>query len=148
MDLDAALGELSEIYGELDRELSRRGPRCGLSGRCCRFREYGHELWTTPLELEYLLRHTPIPPSRPDGTCPFLRGNLCGARDHRMLGCRIYYCDPAHSPEMGPLYERYHARIRDLHRRCGVPYRYFEFLSGIASLPATGLPIRNSLQHF
>jgi Fe-S-cluster containining protein len=128
MDLADAFRELEEIYGDLDRELAALRPRCGLSGRCCRFREYGHELWTTPIEFEYLLRNAKMPSRGSEGVCPFLQGGRCGARPHRMLGCRIYFCDPAYASAMGPLYERYHARIRDLHRRHGVPYRYFEFL--------------------
>lgn len=138
MNLEAAFRELEGIYGDLDRELAALRPRCELSGRCCRFREYGHQLWTTPIEFEYLRRHAGVPGPVPEGSCPFLRGGLCGVRPHRMLGCRIYFCDPAYAPAMGPLYERYHARIRDLHRRHGVPYRYFEFLSGLRKATAPG----------
>ncbi|HXG62682.1 MAG TPA: hypothetical protein VNO22_15035 [Planctomycetota bacterium] len=140
MDRAAAFRELEEIYRDLDRELAALRPRCELSGRCCRFREFGHELWTTPIEFEYLLRHAPRPSPRPEGVCPFLQGGLCGVRPYRMLGCRIFFCDAGYAPAMGPLYERYHARIRDLHRRHGVPYRYFEFLSAAraAGLEASG----------
>jgi hypothetical protein len=29
---------------------------------------------------------------------------------------------------MGPLYERFHGRIREIHRRWAIPYEYGEFL--------------------
>ncbi|HXX93165.1 MAG TPA: hypothetical protein VEN81_05995, partial [Planctomycetota bacterium] len=60
--------------------------------------------------------------------CPYLREGLCGVRDHRMLGCRIYFCDPNYADQMGPLYERFHRKIKDLHRKHGLPYEYSEFL--------------------
>jgi len=130
-DRKKAFEELEEVYADLDRELAELRPRCELSGRCCRFREYGHQLWTTPLELEYLLTHETGRLVTGD-VCPYLEGGRCGVRDHRMLGCRIYFCDPSYADAMGPLYERYHRRIKDLHSRHGIPYRYFEFLSEIA----------------
>ena len=42
---------VAEIYTELDREVARRRPLCVVSGRCCRFEEYGHRLFVTTLEL-------------------------------------------------------------------------------------------------
>jgi hypothetical protein len=126
---EEAYRELEAIYADLDQELGRLGPVCGRSGRCCRFREHGHELWTTRLEWEYLVDRAGPPPAGPEGSCPYLQGGLCGVRDHRMLGCRIYFCDPSYAGAMGPLYERCHRRIRDLHVRAELPYRYSELLS-------------------
>lgn len=128
---EKAFRDLEAVYADLERELAALGPRCELSGRCCRFREYGHQLWTTTLELEYLQAREPEPDRTPEGVCPYLVQGRCGVRDHRMLGCRIYFCDPAYADAMGPLYERYHRRIKDLHARHGIPYRYVEFLSSI-----------------
>jgi Fe-S-cluster containining protein len=126
--------ELEEIYADLGRELATLRPLCQTSGRCCRFKAYGHQLWTTRLELEYLVEHAGLPAGPPpeSGTCPYLKDGLCSVRDHRMLGCRIYYCDSGYAAAMGPLYEKYHTRIKELHRRHGEPYRYGELL---ASLP-------------
>lgn len=132
MDLTALRAELEGIYADLDRELATLRPLCQKSSRCCRFNDYGHQLWTTRVELDYLVaREGPPPPGTPEGVCPYLKDGLCGVRDHRMLGCRIYFCDPGYASAMNPLYEKYHARIKDLHRRHAVPYEYSEFLSAI-----------------
>lgn len=128
MDRTAAHRELEAIYAELQAELDALRPLCRRSDRCCRFGEFGHQLWTTPMELDYLIDHEGPPTSVPDSVCPYLRDGLCGVHDHRMLGCRVYFCDPNYSSLMGPVYEKYHARIKELHRRHGIPYRYFEVL--------------------
>ena len=125
--------ELEAIYADLGRELSELRPLCQTSGRCCRFKAYGHQLWTTRLELDYLIeREGPPPASSPEeGTCPYLKEGLCSVRDHRMLGCRIYFCDAGYAGAMGPLYEKYHARIKDLHRRHALEYEYSELLGSL-----------------
>jgi Fe-S-cluster containining protein len=127
--------ELEQIYADLDRELSVLRPLCRQSSRCCKFKDYGHQLWTTQVELDYLVEHEGLPAGAnpgADGVCPYLKDGLCGVRDHRMLGCRIYFCDAGYADAMGPLYEKYHARIKELHRRQGLPYEYGEFLAAIA----------------
>jgi Fe-S-cluster containining protein len=126
--------ELEGVYADLERELATLRPLCQRSSRCCRFREFGHQLWTTTVELDYLVAHEGLPaaPAGDPGTCPYLlKDGLCGVRDHRMLGCRIYFCDPAYASAMGPLYEKYHARIKELHRRHGLPYEYAEFQAAL-----------------
>ena len=124
--------ELEEIYADLDRELAVLRPLCRSSGRCCRFKAFGHQLWTTGVELEYLIEHEGLPKAAgEEGTCPYLKDGLCSVRDHRMLGCRIYFCDAGYASSMGPLYEKYHARIKELHRRHGADYRYGELLASL-----------------
>ena len=105
-----------------------------MSGRCCRFAEYGQHLWATRLETDYLAAHAGPPPPGPDGVCPYLRDGRCGVRDHRMLGCRVFFCDATYEP--GPVYEKYHRRIRELHARHGIPYDYREFASTPARIRA------------
>ena len=132
MDRDAVWSELEAVYADLDRELAELRPLCQRSGRCCKFKEFGHQLWTTALELDYLVEREGLPAEgASEGVCPYLKDGLCGVRDHRMLGCRIYFCDPGYADAMGPLYEKYHARIKELHRRHGLPYEYGEFLAAI-----------------
>ena len=140
MDRAEAFRDLESVYAELEADIAALSPRCELSGRCCRFKEYKHQLWTTRLELEYLLEKEGPPPAQagPDGVCPWLREGRCSVRDHRMLGCRIFFCDESYQSSMGPLYEKHHARIRDLHRRHGIAYDYFEFLDGLTRLQAEG----------
>ena len=128
-----ALGELDAVYAELEAELAARNPKCELSGRCCRFKEFGHQLWTTDLELDYLFQGAGAPPSKSDAVCPYLENGRCGARSARMLGCRIYFCDPGFKDEMGPLYERYHRHVKEIHARHGIPYAYGELLAKLAA---------------
>ena len=135
MGLEEAYGELEGIYAELERELAALRPLCRTSGRCCKFKEFGHQLWTTGLELDYLVEHQGLPKSKPEGVCPYLKGGLCSVRDHRMLGCRIYFCDPGFAQAMSPLYERYHRKIKDLHIKHALPYVYSEFQLALKPLP-------------
>ena len=130
---DVVRAELETLYADLDRELAALRPLCQRSGRCCKFKEFGHQLWTTQVELDYLIDREGLPSgSSEGGACPYLKDGLCGVRDSRMLGCRIYFCDPAYASAMGPLYEKYHARIKELHRRHGIAYEYGEFLAALA----------------
>jgi hypothetical protein len=119
--------ELQLLYGELDAEIRRLGPRCEISGRCCRFEEYGHTLFLSAPEAALLKADAP-PPSRPldDGsTCPW-QNNLgrCTARDARPLGCRIYHCDPTFQDAMPALGETYIGRLKELVNRLGLPWDY------------------------
>src|SRR4051794_28734198 len=42
---------VGELYASVQREIDARRPRCEISGRCCRFEEYGHRLYVTTIEL-------------------------------------------------------------------------------------------------
>ena len=134
MTCQRATRELESIYADLQRELEGLRPLCRLSGRCCRFGESGQQLWTTRLELEFLLEHQGIPEQVSGGACPYLRDGLCGVRDHRMLGCRVFFCDVTYQSAMGPVYEKYHRRVRDLHGKFGIPYEYREFMAEITRI--------------
>src|SRR5258705_8729319 len=39
------------LYSAVQREIDARRPLCVVSGRCCRFEEYGHRLFVTTMEL-------------------------------------------------------------------------------------------------
>jgi hypothetical protein len=119
--------ELHMLYDDLDAEIRRLGPRCEISGRCCRFEEYGHTLFLSAPEAALLVADAP-PPSRPldDGSsCPW-QNNLghCTARDARPLGCRIYHCDPTFQDAMPALGETYIGRLKELVNRLGLPWDY------------------------
>ena len=86
------------VYATVDAAIAAANPRCDASGRCCRFTEYGHTLFLSAFEAELLLEGAPLPSDGPfsrDG-CPYQVNGLCTAREHRPLGCRIYFCDPAY----------------------------------------------------
>ena len=114
-----------ELYREVDRDVAAAGPVCVASGRCCRFKEYGHVLFVSSLEADVLLADAPAyrPPVSPD-FCPFQQGNLCTAREPRPLGCRVYYCDPAYQETGSRISDTYVRRVKEQAEAHGVPWRY------------------------
>jgi hypothetical protein len=117
--------QVLELYQEVDVEVRAAGPVCMASGRCCRFKEYGHVLFLSNLEAEVLLSAAP-PYSQPVSAdfCPFQKENLCTAREPRPLGCRIYFCDPAYQDAMKDITEKYVRRLKELAAQQGVEWRY------------------------
>jgi Fe-S-cluster containining protein len=117
--------QVLQLYREVDREVQAAGPVCAASGRCCRFKEYGHVLYLSNLEAEVLLAQAPAyeTPVTPD-YCPFQNDNLCTAREPRPLGCRIYYCDPTYQETGNRITETYLARLKELAREHSVEWHY------------------------
>ena len=122
-----ARAELRALYEQLDAEVAELGPVCQLSGRCCRFREYGHTLFVSTPEVRFLLANAPEPqrPLDRGETCPWqdARGR-CTARGCRPLGCRVYYCDPSYERAAHELSERYIARLKELTNNHGLTWNY------------------------
>ncbi len=119
--------ELEALYSQLDAEVARHAPVCRISGRCCRFREYGHTLFLSAPECAYLLSRAPKP-SRPldDGeTCPWQdEQGRCTAREARPLGCRVYFCDPVYEGAAPVITEEFLARLKRLVDRHELPWSY------------------------
>lgn len=119
--------DLRALYEELDAAVRERGPVCELSGRCCRFDEYGHTLFVSAPEAAVLISDAG-PASRPldDGaTCPWQDAKgRCTARGARPLGCRVYYCDPDFQAAMPGLSEAFIARLKSLVDRWNLPWDY------------------------
>jgi hypothetical protein len=118
--------QVLELYKEVDSDVAAAGPVCVASGRCCRFKEYGHVLFLSNLEAEVLLHDAPPYDLRtvtPD-FCPFQQGNLCMARGPRPLGCRVYYCDPNYQNTGNEITETYLRRLKELALAHEVPWRY------------------------
>jgi hypothetical protein len=114
-----------ELYTDVDREVSAAGPVCVASGRCCRFKEYGHTLFLSHLEADVLLAAAP-PYDSPVSAefCPFQKDNLCTAREPRPLGCRVYYCDPNYQETGNRITEKYLARLKTLADEHDAGWRY------------------------
>lgn len=116
---------LLEIYAELDADVAAAAPLCEMSGRCCRFLEYGHTLFLSRPEAELLLE---VPYSNSAEVnaagCPYQVGKLCTARERRPLGCRVYFCDPKYAGCGEELTERYISCLKELHTRIGTPWEY------------------------
>jgi hypothetical protein len=122
---DELRAEVLQIYAEVDRAVAAAGPVCVASGRCCRFKEYGHVLYVSNLEADVLLAAAPPyeQPVTPD-YCPFQKDKLCTAREPRPLGCRVYYCDPNYQETGNLLTEKYLQRLKELASAHGVEWRY------------------------
>src|SRR5580704_8068165 len=101
------------IYAEADAAIASAGPVCESSGRCCRFKEYGHTLFISRLEAEVLLEASPTyeKPVSSD-FCPFQKENLCTAREPRPLGCRVYFCDPSYQETGERISETYLQKLK------------------------------------
>ncbi len=125
-----ALAELHALYRELDAEVARLAPVCELSGRCCRFKEYGHTLFVSTPEIDLLLagNHRPERPLDQGDTCPWQDAKgRCTARDSRPLGCRVYFCDPHYEQHASGLSERYITKLKALTARYGLAWNYAPF---------------------
>ncbi len=123
-----------EIYHEADAAVAAAGPVCIASGRCCRFKEYGHVLYLSRLEADVLLQAAPAydKPVSSD-FCPFQKENLCTAREPRPLSCRVYYCDPAYQEKGGQITEMQLHKLKLLAEEFGLDWQYaplHQFLSG------------------
>src|SRR5260370_38201489 len=107
--------QVLQLYQEVAGEVAAAGPVCVASGRCCRFKEYGHVLFLSSLEADVLLASAPPyeQPVTPD-FCPFQKEHLCTAREPRPLGCRVYYCDPSYQETANRTTEKNLHRPNDL----------------------------------
>lgn len=116
---------LQTIYAEVDQQIAALGPRCDLSGRCCRFDEYGHRLYITQPEADLLLEQG-LPPNAQVTTagCPFQINNLCTARERRPLGCRVYFCDPHYEPLAPEITEEGIRKLKLLHQMEQIEWNY------------------------
>jgi Fe-S-cluster containining protein len=117
--------QILAVYAAADAAVAAAGPRCEASGRCCRFKEYGHTLFVSNLEAEVLLEAAPTYdyPVSGDG-CPFQVNNLCTAREPRPLGCRVYFCDPTYQDIGNAISEKFLRQLKELAERHGTGWRY------------------------
>ena len=107
--------EIVEIYNELEAELASINPGCNTCGTCCHFDEFNHVLYASTIETKYIQENIEVPPFDPDqGTCPFLIDDKCTIREHRALGCRVFFCNPDHKETLQDIYEKYYTMIKDM----------------------------------
>ena len=141
---------LQNLYEEIDCRVTQAGPRCEASGKCCRFRDYGHTLFLSEPEAEYLLEPgLPQETVVDSGRCPYQINGLCTARDRRPAACRTFFCDPSFEEAMVELTEESVRRLKGWHRESGRDwcYRPLSHFLGGNSAPNTGgcLPVLNEL---
>jgi Fe-S-cluster containining protein len=130
---DELAGAMARFYAHVDEAIAGHKPVCINRGACCKFGSFGHKLYVTDVELSYFVRgqqESWIEPSS-DAVCPFQVGGQCTAREHRPLGCRIFFCDPNAKDWQGPEYERLHAELVRIGESSGVRYQYGEWLSAL-----------------
>ena len=124
------------VYRAVQGEIDARRPACAVSGRCCRFEEYGHRLYVTTLELAAFVAALG---ERSDGAwdgtgCPYQRSKLCTVHAIRPFGCRMFFCDATSTQWQNDAYERFHARLKALHAELNVPYFYVEWRAALRAL--------------
>ena len=121
--------DIKEIYKELEAELANINPGCNACGTCCHFDEFGHVLYTSTIEIDYIRKNVEIPDFDPDkNVCPFLVNYECSIRDHRALGCRVFFCNPNHKEILQEIYEKYYTMIKDLADDNDVEWHYAPML--------------------
>jgi Fe-S-cluster containining protein len=151
---------IADVHRAVAAAVEARGPACWASGRCCRFERAGHRLYVTGLEAAVVLRALGEAPggrgapgnrseggrpalrvigsggrpADPDGACPFVDANRCSIHGIRPLGCRVYFCDRSAERWQRELYERMQERVRAVHDRFGVAYRYREWRTLLGAL--------------
>jgi Fe-S-cluster containining protein len=128
---------VERLYAELQLDIDARKPLCIVSGRCCKFDEYGHRLYVTTLELATFMRRregASILESTDPGSCPFQANKLCGVHGIRPFGCRMFFCDATATDWQQAAYERYHAKLKQLHEDLAVPYAYVEWRAALEQL--------------
>lgn len=132
------LEAVEKLHEDAAAAIGRIGPRCEMSGRCCRFEEFGHRLFITSAELAAFAMSLRALPDRKfltqrqdGGGCRFQLDGVCTVHHSRPMGCRLFFCDRTTETSMQQVYEQLHDGIRRLHDRLGIPYRYVEWREGL-----------------
>jgi Fe-S-cluster containining protein len=129
---DAFATAMRDFYADVDASIAAHQPVCINRGDCCKFAAFGHRLYVTDVELAYFVAGEPARPVDPAaGACPYQEAGRCTAREHRPLGCRIFFCNENARDWQGPEYERHLDRLKDIGRRFDISYRYREWLSAL-----------------
>jgi Fe-S-cluster containining protein len=136
-DVSAAI---AGVYTRIEAAVATRRPLCVISGRCCRFDEFGHRLYVTTMELAVFVKElraasaSAAAAEANAGGCPFQRNRLCGVHGIRPMGCRLFFCDETSTQWQRKQYEQMHAQLKRLHESLAVPYFYVEWRSALTAL--------------
>ncbi|MCA9254012.1 MAG: YkgJ family cysteine cluster protein [Phycisphaerales bacterium] len=138
----ALADSMRRFYADVDAAIADRAPVCTNRGLCCNFGAYDHDLFVTTIELAYFIAgHGDAwrsPPAH-EKRCPYQIDGVCTAREHRPLGCRLFFCDASSTAWQHAEYEKRIARLKEMGAATGVEYRYVEWLSALASTPASSI---------
>lgn len=132
---------ISGLHHQVERAVAEIGPRCEMSGRCCRFEEYGHRLFVTTAEVAVFASSIVSAPAAGihtgtlDGEgCRFQVNGICTAHQIRPIGCRLFFCDNRHEEALQSLYEEIHRQLKALHTELGIAYAYVEWRQALAAI--------------
>jgi len=117
--------DIREIYKKLEAELASINPGCNACGTCCHFDDFDHVLYSSTIETDYIRENVQVPSFDPGkNVCPFLIDNQCTIREHRTLGCRVFFCNPRYKETLEEIYEKYYTMIKDSAIENKVEWRY------------------------
>ncbi len=117
--------KIIEIYKRLEAELASINPGCNACGTCCNFEEFDHVLYASTIETDYIRENVDVPSFDSEkNVCPFLVDNQCSIRDHRALGCRVFFCNPHFKETLQKIYEKYYTMIKVLAIENDVEWHY------------------------
>ncbi len=125
---------MREFYERVDADVNAHRPVCINRGVCCKFATFGHKLYVTGVELQYFVDRQKVAGLQAvesENACPYQVDGFCTAREHRPLGCRIFFCDPNARHWQSDEYERGLAELKQIGNELGIEYRYREWLSAL-----------------
>ncbi len=127
---------LSAFYEDLDSAIAARAPVCTNRGLCCNFESYGHDLFVTSVELAHFVAGHADAWKQPTAqrSCPYQIDGKCTARDHRPMGCRVFFCDESSRDWQNAEYEKRLAELKRIGDDLNIEYRYAEWLSALKSV--------------
>lgn len=128
---------LTAFYDDLDAAIADRAPVCTNRGLCCNFESYGHDLFVTSVELAHFVAGHADAWRLPTAqrSCPYQVDGKCTARDHRPMGCRVFFCDESSRDWQNAEYEKRLAALNRIGDDLHIEYRYAEWLSALKSVP-------------
>lgn len=138
----AFAARMRAFYMEMDAAIAAHRPVCINRGACCKFGQFGHKLYVTLAEVTYFVREqraAGLKPVENDETCPYQVDGQCTAREHRPLGCRIFFCDPAAKAWQPDEYEQGLATLKQIGAEFDIPYRYGEWLGMLRAEDSVGV---------
>ena len=125
--------EIVEIYNKLDNELKILNPGCDTCGTCCHFDVFDHELYASTIEVNYILENVTVPPfHKEQRICPFLVDKVCSIREHRTLGCRVFFCNPHYKNVSYEIYNKYYEMIKKIAVRNRFEWHYGPMITLLA----------------
>lgn len=127
---------VAEVFAETDAIIADHSPVCTNRGLCCHFEAYDHRLFVTSTELAYFLSGFSVNLFAPenDAYCPYQIGGRCTAREHRPLGCRVFFCDPDSQSWQPGLTESMLIRLRAIGEAHDLPDVYADWTDSLREL--------------